>query len=89
MLVPTMWIVWAVLAVIVAGLHFYKSGLERDEDDQLFLDDSFNHMKDAQAAIVAKVHRIEPVERAALWLAGAATLFVIGYYIVDFVHQLQ
>jgi hypothetical protein len=89
MFVPTMWTVWAVLAVIVAGLHFYKSALERDEDDQIFLDDSFDHMKNAQAAIVAKVHKIEPLERVALWLAAAATVFVIGYYIVDFVHQLQ
>ena len=87
--VPTMWIIWAALALIVAGVHFYKSRLERDEDDQIFLDDSFDHMKTANAAIVQKVHAIEPVERIALWLAVAASLFVIGYYIVEIIHQLQ
>lgn len=87
--VPAMWTVWAILALVVAGVHFYKSRLERDEDDQIFLDDSFDHMKVAQAAIVQKVHAIEPVERVALWLAVAATLFVIGYYIVEVIHQLQ
>jgi hypothetical protein len=87
--VPTMWTIWAVLALAVAGLHFYKSRLERDEDDQIFLDDSFDHMKNEQAAIVARVHKIEPVERVALWLAGAATLFVIGYYVVDFINQFK
>ena len=87
--VPAMWTIWAVLAVVVAGLHFYKSRLERDEDDQIFLDDSFDHMKSAQAAIVARVQKVEPLEKIALWAAVAATLFVIGYYIVEFIHQFQ
>lgn|GEM_PF-703224 len=87
--VPTMWTVWAVFAVALAGLHAYKSRLERDEDDQIFLDDSFDHMKNAQEALVARVHKIEPVERVALWLAVAATLFVVGYYVVDFLNQFK
>ena len=87
--VPMMWTVWAVFAVALAGLHAYKSRLERDEDDQIFLDDSFDHMKNAQAALVARVHKIEPVERVALWLAVAATLFVVGYYVMDFMNQFK
>jgi hypothetical protein len=87
--VPMMWGVWAVLAVALAGLHFYKSRIERDEDDQIFLDDSFDHMKNEQAAIVARVHKIEPVERVVLWLAVAATLFVVGYYVMDFINQFK
>lgn len=87
--VPAMWTVWGVLALIVAGLHFYKSRLERDEDDQIFLDDSFDQMKNAQAAIVERVHKVEPLERVALWAAGAATVFVIGYYIVEFINQFK
>ena len=87
--VPTMWTIWAVLAVAVAGLHFYKSRLERDEDDQIFLDDCFDNVKNQQAAIVAKVHKVEPIERVALWLAVVATLFVIGYYVVDFINQFK
>lgn len=87
--VPMMWVIWGILALIVAGVHFYKSRLERDEDDQIFLDDSFDHMKSANAAIVAKVQKVEPIERVALWAAVAATIFVIGYYIVEFIHQFQ
>lgn len=87
--VPTMWVIWGVLAAIVAGLHVYKSRLERDEDDQIFLDDSFDQMRNEQAAIVEKVHKIEPVQRIFLWLAVAATVFVIGYYIVVCVNQFK
>jgi hypothetical protein len=87
--VPMMWTVWAVFAAALAGLHAYKTRLERDEDDQIFLDDSFDQMKNEQAAILERVHKIEPVERVAMWLAVAATLFVVGYYIVDFMNQFK
>lgn len=87
--VPVMWSVWIVLVVIMAALYIYRSSLTKDEEDQIFLDDSFDHEKNAQAAIVAKVNRIEPYVRLSLWLVGIATLFVIGYYVMDFVNQFK
>jgi hypothetical protein len=70
-------------------MYLYRSRLTRDEDDQIFLDDSFSHERTAQAAITEKVHRIEPVIRASIWLAGAATVLVIGYYIWDIFVQFK
>lgn len=87
--VPVMWVVWAVLVVITAGLYIYRSNLTKDEEDQIFLDDSFDNEKNAQAAIVAKVNRIEPVIRTFLWVCVVATIFVIGYYIRDFMIKLS
>jgi hypothetical protein len=84
-----MWSVWAGLVVIMAGLFLYRSRLTKDEEDQIFLDDSFSHEKIAQAAIIAKVNKIQPILRAAMWVVGAATLFVIGYYIVDVFNQFK
>ncbi|MGH9520047.1 MAG: hypothetical protein ACRD2D_10375 [Terriglobales bacterium] len=86
--VPVMWVVWAVLVVITAGLYIYRSNLTKDEEDQLFLDESFDHEKNAQAAIVAKVNQIEPVIRIFLWVCVVASIFVIGYYIHDFMINL-
>ena len=54
--------------------------------DQLVLDSAFDHVKAEQAAIVEKVQKIEPARKVVLWLAVAATIFVIGYY-VDGLHQ--
>jgi hypothetical protein len=85
--VPMMWTVWGALALIAAALYLYRSSLERDEDDQIYLDDAFQHEKAAQEAIIAKVNKIEPAVRTALWLVGAATVFVIGYYIMDIARQ--
>jgi hypothetical protein len=88
-LVPFMWVIWSVLAAITAALWIYRSNLTKDEEDQIFLDDSFDHERVAQAAIVAKVNKIQPILRAALWLMLVATVFVIGYYVMDFVSQFK
>ena len=88
-LVPVMWMVWSVLAAFTAALYIYRSNLTKDEEDQIFLDDSFDHERAAQAAIVAKVNKIQPILRAALWLMLVATVFVIGYYVMEFVSQFK
>jgi hypothetical protein len=86
--VPVMWSVWGALVVIMAGLYVYRSSLTRDEEDQIFLDDSFDHEKAAQAAIVAKVSKVEPLLRATQWLVVAMTVVVLVYYIRDILVRL-
>ncbi len=87
--VPVMWSVWGVLVLLVVGLKMYTSRLTRDEDDQLILDDSFENVKIEQAAIVAKLARIEPVRKVALWLAAAASAVVAVYYVRDILLSLH
>jgi hypothetical protein len=87
--VPVMWSVWALLVLLVLALKVYSGRLSRDEDDQIILQDSFDHIKNQQAAIMAKVHKIEPITRVAMWVAAAMTLVVIAYYAVDMMHQFQ
>jgi hypothetical protein len=86
---PVLWAVWGVLVLFTAALFVYRSTLTKDEEDQIFLDDSFDHMKIEQAAIVAKVNKIQPLLRVAMWLVGAATLSVVGYYVVDIFNQFK
>jgi hypothetical protein len=88
--VPMMWSVWGALVVALAAIWIYRSRLERDEEDQIFLDDSFSQEKAEQAAIVARVAKVQPVLRGAMVVVGVATVFVIGYYIYDiFYNQLR
>ncbi|HUB51874.1 MAG TPA: hypothetical protein VL986_07000 [Terracidiphilus sp.] len=87
--VPVMWIVWSAIVVITAGLYIYRSNLTRDEEDQIFLDDSFSHEQAAQAAIVARVHKIEPVLRIAQVLVVAMTAVVLFYYARDILVHLN
>ena len=59
-MVPVMWAVWGVLAILFAALYLYRSRLTRDEDDQVILDDSFDNVKNEQAAIVEKGSKVQP-----------------------------
>lgn len=88
-IVPVMWVVWSMLVLFTAALYIYRSNLTRDEEDQIFLDDSFEHEKAAQAAIMTKVNKVQPLLRVSLWLVGVASLFVIGYYIIDIFNQFK
>jgi len=87
--VPVMWTVWGVLVVCMAALHVYRSSLTRDEEDQVFLDESFENERTAQEAIVAKVNKIEPLLKVARWLVVAMTVFIVAYYIRDILQNLH
>lgn len=88
-LVPVMWSVWGVLVLFLLSVWIYRSRLERDEEDQIFLDDSFSHEKAAQDAIIAKVNKVQPFFRTSLWLVAAASVWVVVYYLMDFFQQFR
>ena len=87
--VPVMWTVWSAFVVILAALYIYRSSLTKNEEDQIFLDDSFAHEKAEQAVITARVSRIEPLVRISRWVVIAMTVFVVAYYIRDIMLQLN
>jgi hypothetical protein len=87
--VPVMWAIWGVLVAVTLALKIYTGRLSRDEDDQLVLDSAFDRIRDEQAAIVAKVNKIEPLRKVMLWLALAMTIVVIGYYVMDVMDQFK
>ena len=84
-----MWSVWAAFVLFLAALYIYRSGLTRDEEDQIFLDDSFEHEKAQQAVITARIAKIEPWVRIARWLVVVMSAVVIIYYIRDILVHLD
>jgi hypothetical protein len=87
--VAAMWAVWALVVITMFALKIYTGKLSQNEDDQIILDDAFDNLKTEQAAIVAKVNKIQPFSKASMWLSVAATVFVIGYYAFDVVNQFK
>jgi hypothetical protein len=81
-----MWMIWSLLVLILAALYIYRSNLTKNEEDQIFLDDSFEHEKAEQALIAAKVTKVEPMVRMARWIVIVATGFVIVYYVWSILH---
>jgi len=88
-MVPVIWSVWGICVLFLAAMYLYRSRLTRDEEDQIFLDDSFSHERTQQATIAAKVAKVEPLVKTSLWLAGAATVLVIAYYVWDVFNQFK
>ena len=86
---PIMWIVWSVLFVIMAALFVYRSRLTKNEEDQLFLDDSFEQEKNEQAVIAAKATRIEPIVRISEWVVLCMSVVVVIYYLRDILIHLE
>ncbi len=86
---PIMWTVWGVLFFIMAALFVYRSRLTRNEEDQIFLDDSFEHERDEQAAIVAKATKIEPILRISEWVVLGMSVVVVLYYVRDILIHLE
>jgi hypothetical protein len=87
--VPVMWVIWSALVVIMFGLYIYRSSLSRDEEGQIFLDEAFEQEKQAQATIVAKVTKVEPMIRVSQWLVLAMTVVVLVYYVRDILVHLN
>jgi len=86
---PIMWSVWGLTVLVLAVMFLYRSRLTRDEEDQIFLDEAFSHERTAQQAILAKVNKIQPLILVSEIVAGVATLFVAGYYLMDVVNQFR
>jgi len=84
-----MWSIWGTLVLVLAVLYVYRSSLSKNEEDQLFLADSFSHEQNAQAAIAASINKVQPLVRIAKILVGVATLFVVGYYVLDIIKQFK
>jgi hypothetical protein len=86
---PVMWAVWSAVVVVMSILLIYRSRLARDEEGQIFLDESFDHEKNAQAAIVSRVNKVEPLVMMAKWAVAAMTGVLVVYYVRDILHHLN
>lgn len=86
---PVLWSVWGGILLLFIVVKVYSGRVSRDEDSQIFLGDAMQQEKSAQAAIVDKVHKLEPVKKGVLRLLGLATIVVIGYYMFDIYRQFN
>jgi hypothetical protein len=86
---PVIWSVWGTFIVLFLIIKLYISRLGRDEEDQIFLGDGFEHEKSAQASIVAKINKVQPYQKLALYFVIGMTAVVVVYYVIDIFHQFD
>jgi hypothetical protein len=79
-----LWIAEAAILVCFLALLAYRAQITRYEDDQLFLsDESGQHARAQQTALVHKVDRIGPLVRIVGGATAVMTAFIVGIYVWD------
>lgn len=86
---PWMFGAWGALFIVFIAFKIFVARMSRNEDDQLVLHDSFDHLREEQATIAARLERVRPVGYVILALLGAMTLYVAGYYLLDMLRQFK
>ncbi len=82
-------IVWGVVTGILLILLFYRSTLTRQEDDQLFIDESSSSRATEQSQLIAKVNRINPLVKLVGATSGLMLLAIAGWAVYLGLNSVQ
>ena len=82
-------IAWGVVTGILLILLFYRSTLTRQEDDQLFIDESSSSRATEQSQLIAKVNRINPLVKLVGATSGLMILAIAGWAVYLGLNSIQ
>jgi hypothetical protein len=82
-------IVWGVLTGIFLMLLFYRSTLTRQEDDQLFIDESSSSRATEQRQLIARVNKINPLVKMVGATSGLMILAIAGWAVYIGLNSVQ
>jgi hypothetical protein len=84
-----MLIVWGVVTGILLILLFYRSTLTRQEDDQLFIDESSSSRATEQSQLIAKVNKLNPLVKLVGATSGLMILAIAGWAVYLGLNSVQ
>ena len=82
-------IAWGVVTGILLILLFYRSTLTRQEDDQLFIDESSSSRATEQRQLIAKVNKINPLVKGVGATSGVMILVIAGWAVYIGLNSVQ
>ena len=82
-------IAWGVVTGILLILLFYRSTLTRQEDDQLFIDESSASRATEQSQLIAKVNKINPLVKLVGATSGLMSLAIAGWAVYLGLNSVQ
>ena len=82
-------IMWGVVTGILLILLFYRSTLTRQEDDQLFIDESSSSRATEQSQLIAKVNKINPLVKLVGVTSGLMILAIAGWAVYLGLNSVQ
>jgi len=74
-------IVWGVVTGILLILLFYRSTLTKQEDNQLFIDESASSRATEQRQLLAKVNRLSSLVTMAGATSGLMIVVMVGWVV--------
>ncbi len=82
-------IAWGIVTGILLILLFYRSTLTRQEDDQLFIDESSSSRATEQSQLIAKVNKINPLVKLVGATSGVMILVIAGWAVYIGLNSVQ
>jgi D-alanyl-lipoteichoic acid acyltransferase DltB (MBOAT superfamily) len=82
-------IAWGIVTGILIVLLFYRSTLTRQEDDQLFIDESSSSRATEQRQLIAKVNKVNPLVTIAGATSGSMIILIIGWVVYVGLNSVQ
>ena len=82
-------IAWGVVTGVLLILLFYRSTLTRQEDDQLFIDESSSSRATEQSQLIAKVNKINPLVKLVGATSGLMMLAIAGWAVYLGLNSVQ
>ena len=82
-------IIWGIVTGVFLILLFYRSTLTRQEDDQLFIDESASSMATEQRELIAKVNKINPLVKTVGATSGVMLLVIAGWAVYIGLNAVQ
>jgi hypothetical protein len=82
-------IAWGVVTGILLILLFYRSTLTRQEDDQLFIDESSSSRATEQSQLIAKVNKINPLVKLVGATSGLMILAIAAWAVYLGLNSVQ
>ena len=82
-------IAWGIVTALLIVLLFYRSTLTRQEDDQLFIDESARSRATEQRQLIAKVNRVNPLVNMAGATSGLMILFLAGWFVYNALNSVR
>ena len=82
-------IAWGVVTGVLLILLFYRSTLTRQEDDQLFIDESSSSRATEQRQLIAKVNKINPLVKVVGATSGLMILAIAGWAVYIGLNSVQ
>jgi hypothetical protein len=84
-----LFIAWGIVTALLIVLLFYRSTLTKQEDNQLFIDESASSRATEQRQLLAKVNRLSPLVNIAGATSGLMIVVMVSWFVYNALNSVR